>query len=115
MLQLNNLLLAVAIVCGAYVWYRTGFRTPRAISVSEQAVRRLVVTCGWVLVVGIVAKSIGGLFGDGRIQVAKVGQKYAHRTREPALFWGEMVGELVVVGGIGLTLITLGRRRSVSA
>jgi hypothetical protein len=53
-------------------------------------------------------KSVGGgLFGDGRVST---GEKYVYRTREPALFWGEIAGELLLVGGTGGLLILLGRR-----
>jgi hypothetical protein len=70
--------------------------------------QRLVAACGWILVVGITVKSIGGLFGDGRVSI---GERYVYRTREPMLFWGEITGEMLMVGGLGAILIILGRRR----
>ena len=110
MLLLENLPLGIAIVGGAYAWYRTGFRTPRTLHLSARAARRIVVASGWALVVGIIAKSVGGLFGDGRVQIAQSGRQYAYRSREPMLFWGEIAGELLLVGGTGTVLIVLGRR-----
>lgn len=110
MLQLDNLLLAGAIVAGVYVWYRTGFRTPKAIRLPAHVLRRLVIVCGWTLVVGIAIKPVASLFGDGRVQIAKSGKMYAHRTREPMLFWGEIIGEILVIGGVGAAMIFLGRR-----
>jgi len=112
MLLLENLPLAIVIVGGAYAWYRTGFRTPRALRLSARAVRRILVAFGWTLVIGITAKSVGGLFGDGRVQIAQSGRQYAHRTREPLLFWGEIAGEMLLVGGTGTVLIVLGRRQA---
>ena len=109
-LLLENLPLAIAIGLAAYAWYRTGFRTPRALRLGAQTSRRIVVTVGWTLVVAITVKSIGGFFGDGRVAIAKSGQMYAHRTREPMLFWGEIIGEMLLVGGTGALLILLGRR-----
>lgn len=110
MLLLENLPLGVAIAGGAYAWYRTGFRTPRALRLSAHAPRRLLVAFGWTLVVGIAIKSIGGFFGDGRVAIAKSGQMYAYRTQEPLLFYGEIAGELLLVCGTGAILIVLGRR-----
>ena len=111
MLQPENLLLAVAIVAAAYAWHCTGFRTPRFLRLPAHVSRRIVIASGWILVAGIVAKSVaGGLFGDGRVQIAQSGQMYAYRAREPMLFWGEIVGEMLLVGGTGIILIVLGRR-----
>src|SRR5512144_1284434 len=101
MLQPENLLLAVAIVIGAYVWYRAGFRTPRVLHLRPRAPRQVVVAFGWTLIVGIAVKSIAGIFGDGRIQVAQSGVMYASRAREPERFWGEIAGEMLLVGGTG--------------
>jgi hypothetical protein len=110
MLQPNNLLLAVAILAIAYAWHRTGFQTPKFFGLSTHVTRRIVVASGWLLVVGSVGKSAAaGFLGDGRVQIAKSGQMYASRAREPMLFWGEIVGEILVVGGIGTVLIVLGR------
>jgi hypothetical protein len=109
MLQPDNLLLAVAILAIAYAWYRIDFLTPKFLRLSTHMSRRLVIASGWLLVTGIVVKSVGGFFGDGRVQIAQSGQMYAYRTREPMLFWGEIAGEIFVVGGIGIVLIALGR------
>lgn len=106
-LLLENLPLAIAIAGGAYAWYRTGFRTPRALRLAPQTPRRIVIALGWILLVAISIKSVGGLFGDRRVST---GEKYAHLTREPLLFWGEIVGEMLLVGGTGGLLILLGRR-----
>ena len=95
---------------GTYIWYRMGFRTPRALHLAAQTTRRIVVAFGWTLVVAITVKSIGGFFGDGRVAIAKSGQMYAYRTRDPMLFWGEIAGEMLLVGGTGALLILLGRR-----
>jgi hypothetical protein len=110
MLQLDNLLLAIASVVGVYVWHRTGLRTPNALGISARVRRRLLIVAGWALVVGVVIKSVGGQFGDGRVQIAKSGQMYAYRSRDPFLFWREIVGELLLVGGIGAVMIILGHR-----
>jgi hypothetical protein len=91
----------------AYAWYRTGFRTPRALRLAESKTRRMVVAFGLVLVVAIIVKPIGGFLGDGRISI---GERHVYRTREPMLFMEEIAGELVMVGGIGALLIVLGRR-----
>ena len=109
-LLLENLPLAIAITVGAYAWYRRGFWTPKALRITAHTTRRLVVAFGWTLIVAIILKSIGGLFGDGRVAIAKSGQMYAHRTREPLLFWGEIAGELLLVGGTGALFVILGRR-----
>ena len=109
-LLLQNLPLAIAIALAAYAWYRTGFRTPGLLHLAAPTTRRLVVAVGWILVVAITAKSIGSLLGDGRVAIANSGQMYAYRTREPLLFWGEIAGEMLLVGGIGALLINLGRR-----
>lgn len=94
----------------AYAWYRTGFRTPKSLRLSARVPRQIVVVCGWTLVIGITMKSVGSLFGDGRVQIRQSGEQYAYRTREPMLFWGEIGGELLLVGGTGAVLIALGRR-----
>ena len=107
---LENLPLAIALAVGAYVWYRANFRTPRMLRLAARTRRRIVIAAGWTLVVAITVKSIGGLFGDGRVAIAKSGQMYAYRTREPVLFWGEIAGEMLLVGGLGVLLVTLGRR-----
>jgi hypothetical protein len=109
MLQLENLFLAVATLAIAYAWHRRGFLTPKFLRLSTHTSRRMVATAGWLLVAGIMTKSVGGLVGDGRVQIAQSGQMYAYRSREPMLFWGEIVGEILVVGGIGIVLIALGR------
>ena len=109
-LLLENLPLGIAIAVGAYAWYRTGFRTPRVLRLAAPTTRRIVVAFGWTLVVAITIKSIGGFFGDGRVAIAKSGQMYAHRTREPKLFWIEIAGEMLLVGGIGALLVVLARR-----
>ena len=110
MLQPENLLLALLIVAGAYAWYRSGFRTPRALHLPVRAPRRALAAFGWMLVLGIALKLVGGLFGDGRIQVAQSGVMYASRAREPMRFWEEVVGELLLVGGTGALLILLGSK-----
>ena len=108
MLQVENLFLAVAIAVGAYVWYRTGFRTPRRMRVPERVTRRALVLAGWVLTVGIVVRSAAAVIGDGRVAISQSGQ-YAYRTREPGRFWGEIAGDMLLVGGLGMVLILLGR------
>ena len=110
MLQPENLLLAVAIVVGAYAWHHAGFRTPRVLHLPARAPRQVVVAFGWTLIVGIAVKSVAGIFGDGRIQVAQSGVMYASRAREPERFWGEIAGEMLLVGGTGALLILVGRR-----
>ena len=115
MLQPENLFLVVAIVSAAYAWYRAGFRTPRFLRLSANVSRRILIVSGWILVVGIMAKSLGGLLGDGRVQIAQSGQMYAYRAREPVLFWGEIAGEMLLIGGTGLVLIVLGRRERTDA
>ena len=109
-LLLQNLPLALAIIIGAYVWSRKGFRTPRALCLGARTPSRLVVAFGWFLVVGVVLRSVAGQFGDGRVAIANSGQMYAYRAREPMLFWGQIVGEIMLVGGTGAFLILLGRR-----
>jgi hypothetical protein len=109
-LLLENLPLGIAIVAGAYIWYRTGFRTPKALGLSAHTPRQILIAFGWILLLGITAKSVGGgLFGDGRVSI---GKRYAYRTREPLLFWGEIAGEMLLVGGTGVVLIALGRRQA---
>ena len=109
-LLVQNAPLALAINIGALMWSRSDFRTPRALPVPSHSIRRLLVAIGWVLVVAIVIRSVGGQFGDARVAIANTGQMYAYRTREPLQFWGQIVGELVLVGGTGAFLIILGRR-----
>lgn len=109
-LLLENLPLAIAVAVGAYAWYRTGFRTPGVLRIPVQTIRRIVVAFGWTLVVAITLKSIGGQFGDGRVAIAKSGQMYAYRAREPLLFWGQIAGEMLLVGGNGALLILLASR-----
>ena len=111
MLQTENLILVLAVAVAAYAWYRTDFRTPSALRLPAHVSRRIVIAAGWLLVVGIVLKSVGVLLWDGRVQIAQSGQMYAHRAREPLLFWGEIVGELALIGGAGIVLIVLGGRR----
>ena len=111
-LLVQNAPLALAINIVAFMWSRRDFRTPRALPVSSHAIRRLLVALGWVLVVGVVIRSVGGQFGDARVAIANSGQMYAYRAREPLLFWGQIAGELVLVGGTGAFLIILGRRRT---
>ena len=115
MLQSENLLLAVAIVAAAYTWHRAGFRTPRILGLPARATRLAVVAFGWTLIVGIAVRSVGGLFGDGRIQVAQSGQMYAYRSREPSRFWGEIAGEVLLVGGVGAFLIVVCRKSAPAA
>jgi len=109
-LLVQNTPLALAINVGALVWSRSNFRMPRLLPVPPHAILRLLVAIGWVLVVAVVFRSVGGQFGDARVAIANSGQMYAHRAREPLLFWGQIVGELILVGGTGAFLITLGRR-----
>src|SRR6185503_8200464 len=109
-LLVNMLPGAVAVVIGAYAWYRSGFWTPKSLHLSVQQSRQVLVAFGWILVAGVVIKSIGGFFGDGRVQIAQSGHIYAHRTREPMLFWGEIAGEVLMIGGLGAVLVSLGRR-----
>ena len=110
-LLIQNLPLALAIVIAAYAWSRTGFRTPRALRLAARTPSRLLVAFGWFLVVGVVLRSVGGQLGDGRVAIANSGQMYAYRAREPLLFWGQIMGELILVGGTGAFLIALGRRQ----
>lgn len=110
MLQLENLLLAFAIVAGAFAWYRTGFRAPRVRGLPESAPRRAVAACGWMFIAGIALKSAGAFLGDGRIQVAQAGPTYAYRSREPGRFWRQVAGELLLVGATGACLVLLGRK-----
>jgi hypothetical protein len=112
MLQVENLFLGVMIVVCAYAWYRIDFRTPAVMRLSASLPRRALVLCGWLMVIGITARSVGSLFGDGRVQIARTGQMYAYRTREPGHFWGEIAGDLLLVGGTGAVLIALGRRHA---
>jgi hypothetical protein len=107
---LGNLPLAIAILVVVCLWYRNGFRTPLALGIPTHATRRVIVWAGWILVFGITIRSIGGLFGDGRVAIARSGQMYAYRAREPMLFWGEIAGEMLMVGGTGAVLILLARR-----
>jgi hypothetical protein len=109
-LLVQNAPLALAINIAALMWSRSGFRLPGALPVSSRLIRRLLVAMGWVLVVAIVIRSVGGQFGDARVAIANSGQMYAYRAREPWLFWGQILGELVLVGGTGVFLIMLGRR-----
>ena len=114
MLQAENLFLAVAIAVGAYVWYRAGFRTPRSLRVPEHVTRRAVVVAGWVLTVGIAVRSAAAVVGDGRVAISQSGQ-YAYRTREPGRFWGEIAGDMLLVGGLGLVLIVVGGKPAPAA
>jgi hypothetical protein len=112
MLLLVNLPLAIAILAGAYVWYRMGFRTPRVLRLSAHTPRRTLVVVGWALVATVAIKSVGALFGDGRVQIRQSGRQYAYRAQEPLVFWGEIAGELLLVGGTGAGLVALGRWRA---
>lgn len=109
---IQNLPLAVAINVIAYVWYRSGFRTPLSLPVSVGTIRRLLVSVGWVFIAAITVRAVASQFRDARMAIANSGQMYAYRSREPLLFWGQIVGELVLVGGTGAFLIVLGRRSS---
>src|SRR5688500_7254290 len=114
MLQVENLFLAVAIAVGASVWYRAGFRTPRRLRVPERVTRRAVVAAGWVLLVGIAVRSAAAVVGDGRVPVSQSGQ-YAYRARVPGRFWGEIAGDMLLVGGLGIVLIVVGRKSGSAA
>jgi hypothetical protein len=109
-LLVQNTPLALAINVGALIWSRSDFRMPRLLPVPPHTIRRLLLAIGWFLVVAVVVRSVGGQFGDARVAIASSGQMYAHRAREPLLFWGQIVGELILVGGTGAFLIALGRR-----
>jgi hypothetical protein len=109
-LLVQNTPLALAINIGALIWSRNDFRMPRLLPVPPHSIRRLLVAVGWFLVVAVVIRSVGGQFGDARVAIANSGQMYAHRGLEPLLFWGQIVGELILVGGTGAFLILLGRR-----
>jgi hypothetical protein len=109
-LLVRNAPLALAINIGALIWSRSDFRMPRALPVPPRVIRRFLVAFGWFLVVAIVIRSVGGQFGDARVAIANSGQMYAYRSRQPLLFWGQIVGELALVGGTGAFLIMLGRR-----
>ena len=111
-LLVENAPLALAINIAALIWSRRDFRMPRVLPVPPHSIRRLVVALGWVLVVAFVIRSVGAQFGDARVAIAHSGQMYAYRAREPLLFWGQIIGELVLVGGTGAFLINLGRRRT---
>lgn len=110
MLQLENIFLGVAIVVGAYIWYRAGFRTPRILHLPPHVIRRAVIVFGWTLILGITVRSAAALFGDSRIQVAQSGQMYAYRSRQPLRFWGEVAGDMLFLGGVGTILLLLGRK-----
>ena len=110
MLQLENLVLGVAIVVGAYMWYRAGFRTPRLLHLPPHVIRGAVIVFGWTLILGITVRSAAAFFGDGRIQVAQSGQMYANRSQQPLRFWGEIAGDMLLVGGAGTILLLLGRK-----
>ena len=114
MLQVENLFLALAIVVGAYAWYRVGFRTPRVLHLPARATRRAVVIFGWALLVGIAVRSASATIGDGRVAVSQSGQ-YAYRAREPGRFWGEIAGDMLLVGGPGIVLILVGRKSASAA
>jgi hypothetical protein len=109
-LLVQNTPLALAINVGALMWSRSDFRMPRRLPVPSHVIRRVLVAIGWFLVVAVVIRSIGGQFGDARVAIAHSGQMYAYRSGEPLLFWGQIVGELILVGGTGAFLISLGRR-----
>jgi hypothetical protein len=106
----QNAPLALAINIVALTWSRSNFRMPRAMPVPSRLIRWLLVGFGWFLVVAVVIRSVGGQFGDARVAIANSGQMYAYRSQDPLLFWGQIVGELVLVGGTGAFLIMLGRR-----
>jgi hypothetical protein len=106
----QNTPLALAINVGALMWSRSDFRMPRRLPLPQHTIRRVFVAIGWFLVVAVVIRSIGGQFGDARVAIASSGQMYAHRALEPQLFWGQIVVELILVGGTGAFFITLGRR-----
>jgi hypothetical protein len=110
-LLINTLPGALVIGVGAYAWYRSGFRTPSLLRLSLQTSRRLLAAFGWLILVGISIRSVGGFFGDGRVQIAQNGHMYAYRSREPLLFWGEIAGEMLLIGGLGALLVNLARRR----
>jgi len=111
-LLINTLPGALVIGVGAYAWYRSGFRTPKLLRLSLQTSRRLLAAFGWFILLGISIKSVGGgFFGDGRVQIAQNGRMYAYRSREPLLFWGEIAGEIALIGGLGALLVNLARHR----
>jgi hypothetical protein len=110
MLVIENLLLAVAIVGVAYAWSRAGFRPPRILPLPVRVIDRLVVTVGWTLVIGRTARSLATLLGDNqRVGITQSGS-YAYLSRDPLRFWGEIVGDMIMLGGTGAALIFLGRR-----
>lgn len=110
MLQLHNLLLALALIVAAWYWQRMSFRTPKFLKIQEHTARWLLRTAGWVLIVWIIATSLAAIPG-GRIQIAKEGRIYAWREREPAHFWSEFVLRILVVGSLGVASIVLANRR----
>jgi hypothetical protein len=110
MLQANNLVLAVTVVIAAYIWRRAHFRTPRFLRLSVRTPRLVLAAVGWTLVVGAIAYSIGGILA-GRTQISKSGVEYASRERDAASFWREIVLQTIVIGGTGVVLVALARRR----
>jgi hypothetical protein len=110
MLQLNNLVLALALLAAAWHWQRVSFRTPKFLKIQERTGRRLLRTAGWVLIVWVIATSLAGI-PAGRIQIAKEGKKYAWLEREPARFWSEVVLRILVVGSLGAAYVVLANRR----
>ena len=88
-LLVSNLLPpAIALVIGVHLWYRTGFRTPRVLRLSARVPRRTLIASGWALILGISVKSVGGLFGDGRVQIRQSGQR-RRTVRENHCSFGE--------------------------
>ena len=110
MLQLNNLVLALALFVAAWYWQRVSFRTPKFLKIQERTARRLLRTAGWVLIVWVISTSLAGI-PAGRIQIAKQGKKYARLESEPARFWSEVVLRILVVGSLGIAYVVLANRQ----
>lgn len=105
---MNNLFLALAVAAVTYAWYRRGFALPSRLAPFTRFTTGAVVLLGCGVAVIMAGHTLGEIVqGYTHTDLGVV--HHVERAEHPALFWTQILLQLVVGVGLGLALIAMGR------